>query len=76
MDDTQQIVGTFSFEDLNDEGPQSGVITNFIGSDGEEVEAPHQAICWQGQILEGSLRGKWITIPMDDEVEWARYKLH
>lgn len=76
MDDEPiETIGIFEIADADD-GPQAGVITTFIGPDGEYVDSPHEAVCWVGLVTEGSWAGKWLNCPIDETDEWTHRKLH
>ena len=75
MDDPSPVLGTFVIAD-EDDGPQSGVITNFIDQYGNEAQSPHHAECWVGLVTQGSWAGKWVNCPVDETDEWTHYKVH
>lgn len=74
MEQPEQILGTFSITDEDDE-PQSGYIVRFIGWDGDAVDDMSEAASFIGYVVEGSAAGMMVEIPADDE-NWTQHKLH
>ena len=75
MSQPDHILGTFNIVD-DDEGPQSGVITNFIDQHGNEACCPDCAECWVGLVTHGTWAGKWLNCPIDDTDEWTHSRVH
>lgn len=63
-------LGSFHLHD--DEGEcQEGVISFFLGPNGEQVAGPHGAATFVGWIVEGSWAGRRVECPIHDEDDWT-----
>ncbi len=67
------VLATFTIR--NQDGDQSGYVTNMFDEYGNEVSDPREAEQFVGYVQEGSAVGKWLRWSATADDQWNRVKM-